>query len=304
MNSRALAETAFDVTYHGPALAEGLMPVRDLAPALLSLGDLFAEASVAMHPKRDPVALNIKAAPTKGSFIIDLILHGPAEAWNTTVDLFSSDPVEALNNIKELIIAPGAGLFWYIKSKRNRKVAHREDAPESGQVRLTLDDGTLLEVPADVLALHGNVEVRRQAHRVIEPLNRPGVEAVEFRAEEQATLRVEKDDVPVFEAEGVEETVLMERELEMVVSITAPVFIPGNKWRLSDGQQSFHATIEDEPFLERVDQGIEFFRAGDMLRCRMRLVQSQREGSLHTEYVVAEVYEHIPRVPQLPLEGS
>ena len=45
---RALAETAFQIAYEGPALETGRMPVRDLAPALLALGDLFTEASVVL----------------------------------------------------------------------------------------------------------------------------------------------------------------------------------------------------------------------------------------------------------------
>lgn len=295
-----MAEDTFDLVYDGPALTEGRMAVRDLAPALLSLGELFAEASVTLHPDRPAAALNIKAT-NNGSFLIDLILEGPGLAWDRAIDLFGSDPVEALANLKELVIAPGAGLFWYIARKRGRSVARQEDAIEPGKVRLTLDDDTVLEVPTDVLALHGSVEVRRKARRVIEPLNRMGVDRLEFRAEDDVVLTLTGDDVPAFEAEGSEEVSLLEREIEMLVSITAPAFVPGNKWRLTDGDRSFFAAIDDDAFQERVQHGIEFFRAGDMLRCRMRLVQTQQDGALHTEYHVAEVFEHVPRGTQLLL---
>lgn len=272
MISRAVPETVFDVTYDGPALAEGRMPVRDLAPALLSLGELFAEASTTLYPGGDPVALNIRAAPTRGSFIIDLILHGPAEAWDTAVDLLSSDPIEALNHLKELVIAPGAGLFWYIKRKRGRAVAQQEDAPESGQVRLTLDDGTLLEVPADVLALHGNVEVRKRAHRVIEPLNRPGVDVVEFRAEEEAVLRVDADDVPAFEAISAARASAFAGPMLVLLMLLAGLGLArlehaGSCWRGRIGRHSWQdrtrgqhfehsvtKTIDDEPLRHLVEE--------------------------------------------------
>jgi hypothetical protein len=86
---------------------------------------------------------------------------------------------------------------------------------------------------------------------------------------------------------------------ELVVSILSLTFAEGNKWRLSDGERSFSAAIEDQAFIDRVDGGIEAFRKRDMLRWRMRTKQSQRDGRLHTEYTVSEVIQHIPRQMQL-----
>ena len=80
----------------------------------------------------------------------------------------------------------------------------------------------------------------------------------------------------------------------MVLSIASVVFREGNKWRLSDGENTFYATIEDEAFLARMRQGSVSFRSGDMLRCRMEVTQVRRGGRLHTERRVLEVLEHIP----------
>jgi hypothetical protein len=101
-----VAQTAFEVTYDGPALADGRMPVRDLAPALLALGDLFAEASALVYPEREPVALNIKATQ-EGSFVVQLILES---AWDDVLDIFNSDAATALVNLKEIILLGGGGL--------------------------------------------------------------------------------------------------------------------------------------------------------------------------------------------------
>jgi hypothetical protein len=52
--------------------------------------------------------------------------------------------------------------------------------------------------------------------------------------------------------------------------------------------------MEDEAFLERVSTGAESFRKGDMLRCRLRLLQTRRPDGLYTERHVLRVLAHLP----------
>jgi len=290
-----MAETAFGVTYGGTALANGRMPVRDLAPALLALGELFTEASTLVYPDRDPVALDIQAN-TEGSFIVDLILQSP-RGWDTVRDLFSSDDVTALVNLQNLVLGSG-GLFALIKFLRGQRPPATEDTPHPGHVRITQPDGTVIEVPTDVLRLYNNVPIRKAAREVVEPLARPGVERVEFRPDKDVTIIVAELELAAFEPPPPEQTPLLDQETEMVVSIVSVTFREGNKWRFSDGERVFHAAIEDEAFLARVSRGTERFGNGDMLRCRMRIVQtkSEQEG-LRTEYHLIEVLEHLPRTP-------
>jgi hypothetical protein len=47
-----MPETEFDLSYKGDALADGRMAVRDLAPALLALGEIFADASALIEPAK------------------------------------------------------------------------------------------------------------------------------------------------------------------------------------------------------------------------------------------------------------
>lgn len=221
-----MAETAFGVTYKGPALEEGRMAVRDLAPALLALGDLFTDVSVLLYPDRKPVALNIQASK-EGSFVLHLILEAE-KTWDQVMDLLTSEGSTALVNLQGLVVG-SAGLFALIKHLKGRPAKSQERDPASGRIRITAED-------------------------------------------------------------------------EMVVSILSLTFVEGNKWRLSDGERTFNAAIEDQQFIDRVDGGIEAFRKGDMLRSQMRISQSQREGRLHTEYAVVEVIQHIPREVQLRLD--
>ena len=78
------------------------MPVRDLAPALLALGEIFSESGKLLYPDRPPVSLNIRATD-EGSFLVQLLLEGE-RAWDQFVDVFSADSIDALANLKELVI--------------------------------------------------------------------------------------------------------------------------------------------------------------------------------------------------------
>lgn len=298
-NLLRMAESVFGVVYDGPALEDGSMRVADLAPALLALGELFVDASQLAYPDREPVALNIKANE-KGSFIVHLAVQSP-DTWEQIVHLFSGPTITALANLKGFIVGGTAteGLFWLIKKMRGRKVASQEI--QSGVIKLTLDDGTTIEIPHEVWSLYNNIEVRRATRKVVEPLTREGVDTLEFRSESNIAISLSSEDVAAYDVPEPEAKPLGSNEVEMTVAITSASFIEDNKWRLSDGDASFAAAIEDEDFLRRVDAG-EAFRKGDMLRVHMSIEQTRRGDKLSTERRILEVLEHIPRPEQLRLD--
>jgi hypothetical protein len=171
-------------------------------------------------------------------------------------------------------------------------------------VRITLDDGSTTEIPSEVLILHRRVTVRKKVRQIVQPLSRQGVEKLEFRADDEVTVTVGPDDVQAYEVEVDEPTTLLDQESESLLEIRSVQFTEGNKWSFSDGQANFSAALEDFEFVQRVKNG-EPFSSGDMLRCRVRVVQNQDEGGkLHTERYITEVIKHIrsPRPEQLRLD--
>lgn len=180
----------------------------------------------------------------------------------------------------------------------------KEPTATPGHLRITINDETTLEIPSDALRLYQDIEIRRKARQVVAPLIREGVESVTFSERADQEVVIEKGDLPAYEVPEGPDQPLLDQERELIVEITSVTFVEGQKWRLSEGQQTFYASLEDERFLERIQSGAEAFRKGDMLRCRMRIVQSRRGGGLHTEYHVVEVIEHMPRQTQLTFEGE
>jgi hypothetical protein len=292
-----VAEVEFNLAYDGPAVETGRMPVQDLAPALLALGEFFAETSRTLYPERDPVALSIQATDT-GSFLVRLILEGRA-AWDQFAGLLDSGTGNALANLEAI----GFLTFLIIKRIAGRKIDAQEPAPAPGHIRLTLEDGTSLDIPSQVLTLYENPEVRRQARRVVSPLHRDGVDEVRLEDPDptQESVVIDKTDLPAFDTPSDEEA-LLELETEMFLEIVRLSFQRGSNWRFTDGTKAFSAPVEDEDFWDRVEDGAEAFRSGDTLHCRVRIIQSHRDGKLHTEYRILQVLVHMPRGIQMRLD--
>lgn len=287
-----MPETTFGVTYDGSALATGRMPVRDLAPALLGLGQIFTDASRLIYPDRPPVGLSIKANEG-GSFVVHLVLEAES-VWDQVVELFTSPDITALLALQALVAGP-LGVFWLVKRIGGRRI---EKVVPGETVTITLVDGEVIEAPAGVLELYRNMPIRRNAADVVAPLAKSGVDRLDFWTEEGITVQLSTDDMSAFDATG-ESIPLNEQESTMVVEIASVAFTDGNKWRLSNGDQKFYAEIHDEGFLGRINDGSESFRKGDRLDVQMRIVQSDRIDGLHTEHHVMKVNTHIARQIQM-----
>ncbi|MDQ1437621.1 MAG: hypothetical protein QOK43_1250 [Acidimicrobiaceae bacterium] len=292
-----MAETSFSIVFDGPSLDSGRMDVHDLAPALLALGDLMREANALINPDGPPVSLELRATAT-GSVEVALSLTAP-DFIHRVIDMFSGDPATALANLKELVIGTGVGLFLVIKKLHNRRIA-RQERLQSGWVRLVFDDGEVFEVPENALRLYGSNQIRRRVRQVLEPLHRDGIERVDFVDNGQTTTSIYKSEADEYEPPPSRETMLVEQDTVMALTIASPSFTEGNKWRLSDGERTFYASVEDQGFLDRVDRGLESFRKGDIMRCDVHFRQWQTETGLRPEYVVTRVAEHIQgAVPQV-----
>jgi hypothetical protein len=298
-----MAETKFGVKYDGPAVEDGRMPVRDLAPALLALGEVFTEASLYLYPKQEPVALEIEATK-EGSFVVDLILHGSGMAWDQIDALASSDAATTIVLLKELIIGDSmnVSLFGLLKWLKGRRVVEREPA-KPGVVRLKTPDGATIEVPSDVAVLEKNVRIRRRVQKVVEPLNRRDVERVQFLEDEEVTVSIGEGEISSFDPPDGADATLLDEEIELFLEVVSPTFKDDNKWRLSDGERTFWAQIQDEEFWQGIDRGEEFGK-GHRLQCRVQLVQSERDGALHTDRTVTKVLGHTKPFPQLEMDES
>ncbi len=305
-----MAETNFGVTYVGPALAEGRMPVRDLAPALLALGDLFRLASREVYPDLPPPSLALKA-PERGSFKVEIVLVA-TPTWEQVVDLLNAEGTTALVNLLDLVVggsALGAGLFKLIQRIGNRKVTREEPTEDPEQMRIILDDGTVVEAPIGTVRIYRNRKARRAARDAVAPLKQPEVTEVRFETSDPSLepARLGVDDIAAFDlaAEAEDEEVVSESEVDLILDVFGPQLKPGSERRWSFGGlgATFEARIEDPQFAEKVANHEEEFGVGDQLDATVEIVQKRDpdSGAIKDTRRVVKVNRVIKGHRQLPL---
>ena len=186
-----MSHSELSLKYDGPSVDDGSMDVRDLAPALLAVGNLIEAASrVVNGPGATPRVQVKTVAP--GSFTVGL---------DVTVDflqsirdmLISPDGSAAANLITILTgsLAAGGGaiaLVRWLGGKRPTRISKQAEH----KVEVELDGKTII-VDEIVARVAIDVKVRLAMERVIaEPLSKEGIESVEI-GKGAATERVEKN---------------------------------------------------------------------------------------------------------------
>ncbi len=276
------------MVYDGPALADGSMNVRDLAPAMMAVGSFFDAANRVANGERSKVSVNVRAT-SAGSFQVLFEVVQNVEAVGI---LDIGDILATASNLKALLIggSPGAagGVFWLIKRLRGRKpqVTKIDDS----RYELTVDDETY-EAPIELLRLYRDVAVRRNIQDMLNPVKEPGIDRFMLRDAGRTVEEVTKEDVGAFEAPDDQELILDEvrRQAFSIVSLT---FKENNKWRLTDGQNTISVAMNDGAFQNRVDNNEVVFAKGDVLLCDLRTIQWQVEDGVKSEYEVVRVVKH------------
>lgn len=291
-----MSRADFTLTYDGPALAMHEMDVRDLAPAMLGVGELFDAMNMLLNGEAASVKVNVRAhEPGCFSVVFDIV-----QSWRDgAMSLLTGDFVTAALNLKELLLG-SAGLIWWIKRRRGQ-MPDRVEKLSGNMLRIHYADESF-DVPLDLLRLYQDLAVRNALEKVVhKPLQNPGIDLVEFGPRAGPLQQIAKSQAGAFTVPEVAERILVSDTREAAYSIVSLAFKDDNKWRLHDGTSPLSATIEDEEFLRKVNANLIRFAKGDVLICEVEFTQKQGAKGLATESVVKRVKEHIPAPRQLGL---
>jgi hypothetical protein len=300
-----LSKANFTIAYDGRAIQDGSMDVRDLAPALMAVGQLFDAANRALNGSDAPaITVNVKAT-NHGSFEINLeVIQTFLESAKT---FLTGDWITAALNLKELVfggvfVGGGTvgGLIWLIRKLRGR-APERIERLSDNSVRITVD-GKSYDIPLQLLRLYQDVAVRKAYEELVTiPLQKDGIDEFKVLEARKVVASVEKNESIYFIAPEPEPVVVIEDIRRSAFSIVSLAFKEDNKWRLHDGNNQISAAIEDTDFLRKVDANLIRFAKGDVLVCEVKVRQVQTAQGLKTDYTVMRVLEHRAAARQIDM---
>lgn len=300
-----MSQDQFQLLYDGADVRTGSMDVYDLAPALLSVGDLVREANRLLNEDRAKVSLQVRSDFRRGSFEISLLLDQGVVDQAKTV-LFGSAilDAQALVNLVfghpiSLTAATTAATGAVVGVVKLYKLLH-------GQKPVRIEDRstTLIQnftVESKTAQLYMNDAVRADVDRLMHPLAKNGIDVLEVYKEKQLIERIEKKDVParVLESDHrVAATDVLTDIREAKLRIVKANFEEG-KWMFWDGEAKFNASLNDPVFQQKLDNREVGFFKGDVLRVKLKTVQTTLpSGKFKTEYSIEEVLDHTPQPTQ------
>jgi len=293
VNNNDMSKASFQVVYDGPALTSHEMEVKDLAPALLALGDIFEAANDTLNDNRCKATVSVQGSFKTGCFAIDIAVT--QSLLQQAQELFTHDGITAAVNLSTLLGLSGASagfsVFKLIKWIKGRKI-DKVELLDSGNTKIFCSADSL-EVEKDVLELYRNWKIRKAFERLVyDPLQRPGIDSFATRRDGEEFASVSKAEASFFVAPSQSEEALSDTEREASLQLVSISFRDDHKWKFFDGAASFHASILDEPFLRRVQLDEARFGKGDILKVRLREVKTLAGDNLKAEYQVLEVIDH------------
>lgn len=297
----------FKLIFDGEALSNNEIYPKDLSTALLAIDDLLKEANFILNKGKISLEVKVKGSFETGCFKINLVLS----FIDRIKDLLTCTNIESILNAKAIIelICGSAGcliaLIKFLKGGKVEKIFENED----GTLTVSKQSSNL-KIERKVYDLYKSYKIRKSFENLVKPLiEQEGISDVAFQYEnsDESFCMITKEEAVYFKCpEPEEEKIDKEAIFETNINIVNLSFKEGNKWFVNDGQSSFYATVEDNTFLQAINNNEISFTKGDILRVRLRREQfyNKTENKLKTENFIEKVIRHSKPPTMLPLFNS
>ena len=312
-----MSKGAFRVAYDGEALAGHTMDVRDLAPALLALGEVFVESNKILNGDRAAVEIHVTPKIEDKCFDIGLeVLRN----WGAVKEFLGlSDVVAAKGLVDWIALGTGATLstvgggygllrlFRHVRGKKPQNVIRFKDENGNPLVRLQFDGEMDHIIDERMYKLYKNDKIRLNVGRIFNPLLlRRGIDVfVAYREGERSEgfqvseAEVREIDFTPSGPEAIEDTYAPGVPFEAMLKVYSPVYdSKAPRWRFWYGKQRFYMDVSESNIRDVV-----FENGGalvdDWFRVMLQVVEEEAsDGKKSITYKVLEVLEFLPAYRQ------
>ncbi len=289
----------FRIRYNGEALADHSIEINDLAPALIAVSDLIQEANSMANKGGATISVKVKATET-----------GCFQIWIQTAQMTAHDVRELLDGpnvtaLVALLVILGflegpeniTGLITLIKrmcGKAPKKITPRGNS----ELEIETESGTVTISKLE-WEMYKNPKIRLAAYNIIKPIEKSGVETVEFIDGDKTPSKANKSDAKYFVPPTEMEEPLQESIREVFVNVVQMWFKDGYKWKFSEGESEWNAEIKDQKFIEKLLKDEISIHARDFLKVRVKQTQYTLGSTVKSDYEIIEVME-IKQSPRQP----
>lgn len=288
------------IAYDGEALKNHEIDIEELAMSLTGMANLLKQSSSLVNSGQNS-KISVKVSSlSSGSFEIHLV----AEQVKDVLGFFGTNPqIVGLSTILMLLGFTGTGLIQFILKFKNNKIENAKE-DNNGDINITYcenNETKNITINKNVYIFYNDTDLRNAFYKVLSPLNSEGVDSFEIRDINQNIKgKINKEDLPYFSITPQNE-LLNEYTNDMWLSFINISFKDGNKWKFSNGDNEFHASMEDEDFLNSVNSDIMKFSKNDTMKAKVKISQHLTENGIKTAYSILKILEY-KSVTQLRLD--
>lgn len=297
-------ETAkFTIVYDGPELYN--MDVRELGPALLSIGDLIQECdNIINGTNESKLEVKVDSSFRRGSFKIDFYITKLNEQLSLIQNL------ETYKNLKEILIIIGliggatviiggviSSLLHFMRWRKGQGVEKNKTIDKDTSV-VQREDGETAKVTNIILSLFSKPNITLSIGNIINSaLSREGINSYHTEDENgELQFRVEKEEKESFKRAIHKQEIFNENIIEKtylsVIQIRFKEGIKDQRWVFNRGGNTIRATIKDDEFLKKVDANEELFAKNSKLLVKLLERELLINGEPTMEYEILKVHVH------------
>ncbi len=271
----------FELHYEGNATENHSMDIavtRDVLSAL----DILVQRVSKKTDKDEDIVVDVQAFK-EGCFAIELAVLGGVKV--TAAHLMGLIGITAIGH---------GGILGYLDWRKGRKRLEVIKG-ENGEVEVKdLDSGEVKKTTNEVVKLSSDSTITAQLQRIfVEPFERLDLDRVFVSQNNQTTIAFPKTRAETL-FEGATEEQLDNWTLDHLVSVEQVSLTPEGKWRVyvHGHKRAVTATMVDEVFQKRIDQGEVTFRAKDKMEVLLEKDVTRKGVRRTNTYTIHKVNKH------------